>query len=248
MNAPLIVDRVESIAVFRLNRPAKLNALSSDLVESLIDALDTAHKDGTRLVVFRGEGRAFSAGFDLSDLSAASDGDLVVRFLRIEMLLQRVHYAPIATLALVHGSCFGAAADLIAACRWRVAAPGTKFRMPGLRFGVVLGVRRLANLIGSDSARALLESSKVFDHEEALAAGILTDIALQGDWPKLIEASARTATTLAPEAQAALLQTTVPDTRDADLAALARSVVQPGLKDRIAAYLAALQSKRNGST
>ncbi len=245
---PVIVERSENTAVLRLNRPDKLNAFNAPLVEALIEAVEKAIGEGVRLIVFRGEGKAFAAGFDVDGLEAASDGDLALRLIRIEMLLQRVQHAPVATLALVHGPCFGAAADLVAACRWRVAAPGARFRMPGLRFGVVLGTRRLAQRVGTDTARTLLESSKVFNHEDALAIGFLTGIGAQDDWPALVASHAGLAAALTPAAQAAMLAGTVLDTRDADLAALARSVAQPGLKGRIADYVASLKSQSKAST
>ena len=86
-----------------------------------------------RLIVFRGNGRSFSAGFDLGDVEAQREGDLVLRFVRIEMLLQAVGTSPARTVALAHGKVFGA--DLFARCRHRIAAAGTTFRMPGLKFG-----------------------------------------------------------------------------------------------------------------
>jgi hypothetical protein len=89
----------------------------------------------------------------------------------------------------------------------------------------------------------LLESSKIFDHEEALSVGFLTAVSAQELWPHLITSCATVAAALAPEAQAALLGGTVFDTRDADLAALARSVAEPGLKNRIARYVASAKRK-----
>jgi enoyl-CoA hydratase len=245
VSEPLIVERTEGVAVLHLNRPDRLNALNAALVDALIDAVEAAIAAGAQLIVFRGAGKGFSAGFDVDGIDAMSSGDLALRFLRIEMLLQLVRHAPIATLALVHGSCFGAAADLVAACCWRVAAPGARFRMPGLKFGVVLGTRRLAQLVGTDTARALLESSRIFEHEEALAIGFLTSSAPQETWVHLIDKFAAVATALPPDAQTALLACTIADTRDADLAALARSVAHPLLKERIAAYVAALNRKRD---
>lgn len=240
-----MIERTDATAVLTLNRVEKLNALNATLVEALIEAVDAAIAAGTRLIVLRGAGKGFSAGFDVDGLDGASDGDLVLRFLRLEMLLQRVQHAPVATLALVNGPCFGAAADLVAACQSRIAAPGARFRMPGLRFGVVLGTRRLAHLVGTDAARDLIEASKVFDHEEALADGFLTGIAPQDAWPDLIRARAESAAVLTPENRAALMACTIADTRDADLAALARSVAQPGLKERIRAYVAELPRQRS---
>jgi enoyl-CoA hydratase/carnithine racemase len=220
-----------------LDRPDKRNALTADLVEALLAAVDTAAGDGTRLLILQGAGRCFCAGFDFSAIDEQSDADLVLRFIRIEQLLQALYYAPFATLALAHGACFGAGADLVAACSHRVLAPDTKLRMPGLRFDVVLGTRRLAGLIGSDAARSLLETSRVFDAEQALQLGFARQIRGEDAWPALIEETAQAVAALSPAAQRALLQRTRDDTGDADLAALVRSISTPGLRARIRAFL-----------
>ncbi|MDX2288802.1 MAG: enoyl-CoA hydratase/isomerase family protein, partial [Hyphomicrobiaceae bacterium] len=120
---PLLVERAGDTVTLTLARPDRLNALDACLVEHMIEAFETADRDGTRLIVVTGQGKGFSGGFDLSDLAAQSDGDLALRFLRIESLLQLIHHAPCATLALVHGACFGAGADIVAACALRLAAP-----------------------------------------------------------------------------------------------------------------------------
>jgi len=135
-----------------LNRPQKANALSGALVEALLDAVEYACTDGTRLLVIEAAGDHFCAGFDFTGYQDASEGDLALRFIRIETLLQEIHHAPFETLAFAHGRNFGAGADLVAACSQRIAAPGSTFRMPGLRFGVVLGTRRLAARVGADRA------------------------------------------------------------------------------------------------
>ncbi|MCR2153265.1 hypothetical protein NSX49_23710, partial [Salmonella enterica] len=76
------------------------------------------------------------------ELDAQSEGDLLLRFVRIETLLQRVAASPCLTVGLAHGRNFGAGVDLFGACKWRVSAPDASFRMPGLKFGLVLGTRR----------------------------------------------------------------------------------------------------------
>jgi hypothetical protein len=65
-----------------------MNALSATLVEALLAEVDAAYRDGTRLLVLRGNGKNFSAGFDMGGYEAQSEGDLVLRFIRIEQLLQ----------------------------------------------------------------------------------------------------------------------------------------------------------------
>ena len=71
----------------------------------------------------------------------------------VQERLQKVAARPQDTVALAHRFAFGAGADLFAACRRRIAAPGTKFAFPGVRFGVALGTGRLARRVGPDTAR-----------------------------------------------------------------------------------------------
>jgi enoyl-CoA hydratase/carnithine racemase len=108
--------------------------------------------------------------------------------------------------------------------------------MPGLRFGVVLGTRRLAYRVGSDRAREILGTSRTFSSDEALAGGFLTAVAPQADWPGIVGAAQSAAETLAPAAAAALRRRTVTDSRAEDMMELARSVSTPGLKERIRRY------------
>lgn len=237
MSDDLLIRREGALTRFTFNRPEKRNALSAGLVEALLHGVEAAGRDGTRLAVFQGAGKGFCAGFDFTGIETQSDADLVHRFVRVEQMLQAIRHAPFATLALVHGACFGAAADIVAACGRRAAVPGATFRMPGLRFGVVLGTRRLADLIGPDKARSLLEMTRVFAAEEARDLGVLTDIVAEDAWPELVEHTRAAAETLPLIAQRALLERTTPDTRDADMAALVRSVATPGLQARIAAFL-----------
>jgi enoyl-CoA hydratase/carnithine racemase len=239
-NAPeVLTERRGTTLELTLNRPGKMNAFSPALVEALLAAVGAAYADGTRLIVLRGNGKCFSAGFDMADVERQSEGDLLLRFVRIEQLLQAVHHAPFETLALAHGRNFGAGVDLIGACSRRVATAEATFRMPGLKFGIVLGTRRFALQVGGDAAREVLAESKTFGAEEGRRIGFLTGIGETADWPATIERMATAAAALAPEAHARLVAATRTDTRDADLAELVRSAAAPGLKARIAEYLAA---------
>jgi len=133
----LKVERNGDTLTLTLNRPDSANALSPDLVEALLAEITTA--TDIRLCVIKAEGRNFCAGFDLSDIDGLSDGDLLLRFTRIETLLQAVHHAPFPVIALAQGHVIGAGADLFAACWQRIAAPNAKFRFPGWQFELALG-------------------------------------------------------------------------------------------------------------
>lgn len=236
---PALADvRIEpGICRITLNRPDKMNALSAAMVEQLHDAIDAAHAAGCNLIILRGEGRNFSAGFDFSDIDAQTDGDLLLRFVRIEQLLQKLAASPSLTVGLAHGKNFGAGVDLYAACRLRYCAPESTFRMPGLKFGLVLGSRRFGELVGRETARRILEQARTFDADEARAMGFVHDIIAPDEWPAAEAAAATTAGELQPQARAGLYEALANENPDADLAHLVRSAVRPGLKRRILAYL-----------
>lgn len=235
-----------AVARITLNRPEKLNAFNVDLVEGLTDALGEAADSGARLAVFQAEGKGFSGGFDLGDIASSTDGDLVLRFIRVEQLLQAVYHAPLATLALVHGPCYGAAAELVVACQWRVATPDARFRMPGSRFGLVLGTRRLVDLVGEDAARRLVLRDRPFDADDAVAAGFLTDVGGREDWDDIEKAVLAQVNALDPLTFNRLSSRQRHDHRDADLAELVRSATDGSVKARILAYLDEMAAARKG--
>ena len=165
MTDELIVLHDGPVTRLTLNRPEKANALSPGLTEALIAAFEAAEQDGTRLMVLSGAGKGFCSGFDLSGFDDLRDGDLVLRIIRIETMLQIVYHVPFPTLALGHGRIMGAGADLFAACSQRIATPDTSFRMPGLAFGIVLGTRRLAARTFTAAAAFPLPSPRRVCHQ-----------------------------------------------------------------------------------
>ena len=184
-------------------------------------------------------------------LDTQSEGDLLLRFVRVEQVLQAVHHAPFHTLALAHGKVVGAGADLVLACRSRIAAPGTQFEMPGAGFGLILGTRRLGATVGNDVALDLLAGP--FDAEKAKAAGFVQDIVAQEDWPAISARALAVASRLAPETEKTMLAALRADTRGQDLADLVASAARPGIKQRIAAYagsrkIAAYAAERKGGS
>lgn len=222
---------------FTLNRPDKLNALNAELVDALLEGVRHAHAQGARLLVLRGAGKSLCAGFDLSDLEAQSEGDLVLRFIRIEQLLQALATSPAYTVALAHGKVYGAGVDLFAACRRRIASEQGMFRMPGLKFGLVLGTRRFADLVGKQKALDILGASRPFSTDEAVQMGFVQQVLAQEDWPGVVQECEALVVELEDEARASLYRALDTVQADADLAHLVRSAARPGLKDRLRKYL-----------
>lgn len=237
----LVVEGPDSLGVtrLRLNRPNRANALDSELVENFIDAVTTASTNGTRVLLVDGEGKNFCAGFDLSDVDNENEASLVLRFIRIEQMLQYLATAPFLTVAHVRGAAFGAGADIVVACDLRWASSDGRFRFPGYSFGVALGTRRLAALSGSSSAQDILATGRILRGPEALNIGLITRL-LDGETTTSdVEKIAQNLSSLDQVSAATLVtrsRVKIGDP-DADLAMLVHSVTRPGLKKRLKAYL-----------
>ena len=238
------LDRHGGVLSVTLDRPDRGNALSASLVEELIAASEEAFADASvHTLVLAGTGRNFCTGFDLTDFEQCSDGDLLLRFARIEHLLSMLWHAPIRTACLARGRAWGAGADLLVACDERIAAEGASFRFPGPAFGIVLGTRRLSERIGVDAARNVLTRGLELDAPAALAAGLVNEICT-ADGAQARLAGLATAPVADRDTLRRLREATRADRRDADLAALVRSAARPGLKSRLLAYRDAQRAMR----
>lgn len=233
----------ENVATLTLNDPDRLNCFSEKLVNELHGVLDRAVVDSARHIVFKSEGKGFSGGMDLSGLGNESDADLLLRFVRIEQLLQRVRHHQCSTTALVHGACYGAAADLVLACRTRIATSDARFLMPGMRFGIVLGTRRLRDTLGEATAYKLLDRKKPFNAEEGMAAGFVTSLAEKKEWENVVSENIALLSAYTPDAYSTRMQVLTPDTRDSDMTALVNSVTNGSIKRRMENYVESMKKR-----
>jgi enoyl-CoA hydratase len=226
---------VEGLRTLWLNRPDRANALSADLVDGLHASLDAIGPE-TRTLLIRGEGRNFCAGFDFTDLERQSEGDLLLRFVRINDLLARLRAADFLSIAWVSGAAFGAGADIACSCAVRIGTAAARFRFPGFQFGVALGTLRLAAIAGAERARGILLHNEELDAQGALQCGLLTELSEHADPQTRVEGLMRSTRRLDAASLGALAVLTDADAAERDLAELVRSVARPGLHARIAAY------------
>lgn len=236
---PVRFDRIGAngdICRLTLNRPERGNALASDMVEALLDALDAAEPEPCGTLLFEGAGKGFCGGFDLGGLERETDASLLARFVRIEMMLQRIATFPKRTVVYAQGFAFGAGADLLAACDIRLAAPDCLVSFPGARFGIVLGTQRLSTRLGAEAARALIEAPGPVRAAEA--GQLLSGLVAPADWPDF-QSQTLAPTGVDTATRTALLPRLRPVMNaDADLAALVRSAARPGLAARLVIYAA----------
>ena len=229
----------DGIREITMDRADRGNALSAELVDALLDAVNTANADAElHTLVLRGAGRNFCTGFDLSDLDQSSDGDLLLRFVRVEQLLGALWHSSLRTVSIAQGRAWGAGADLFACCDHRIAAPDASFRFPGAGFGLVLGTRRLSERVGPDQARRWIIEGVQVDAQTAQAAGMATQITDAQDTMTALLA-ARPA--IARDTAAAIRVATRPDHRAADLSRLVESAAAPGLRQRVVDYRDAMR-------
>ncbi|MDA0678900.1 MAG: enoyl-CoA hydratase/isomerase family protein [Proteobacteria bacterium] len=154
-------ERQGSIGRIELDRPEKLNAINSEMLDELAAALGAAKNDDEiRAIVLSGAGRAFSAGFDL-DMGLPRDDESRGDFLRRELqrsfdVIMCFHEFPKPIIAAVHGYCFGSSMELAAVCDITLAAEGCRFGAPEVRFGSGMVCLILPWIIGQKNARELL--------------------------------------------------------------------------------------------
>lgn len=166
-----------------LNRPEKRNALSSDVIAELGEALrGAAGEPAVRIVVLRGAGTMFSSGMDTADLAALAGDPTKLREWRAAILgvwnLCEDMAKP--TIAQIHGGCLGGAAELVLACDMRVMAAEAVIGVVETRVGLIPdvgGCSRLPALVGLGRAKELIMASKIVDGTEAERIGLVNRVA-----------------------------------------------------------------------
>ncbi|HEV8401903.1 MAG TPA: enoyl-CoA hydratase/isomerase family protein [Candidatus Limnocylindrales bacterium] len=163
-----------------LNRPAKLNALSGELVRELVAAIDAAAADdAVRVIVLEGAGRAFSAGYDLTEEAAGGSlGPVGWRELLAIDVAATLHVldCPKPVIAQVHGYALAGGLELAMACDLIVAAEGTKLGEPEIRYGSAPVTLLMPYLIGQKKTRELLFTGDLIDALEAERIGLVNRV------------------------------------------------------------------------
>jgi enoyl-CoA hydratase/carnithine racemase len=177
------------VAWLRLNRPEALNALSTPLTEALEEALDrVAAMDDVRVLVVAGRGRAFCAGNDITEMSAASPEAAAALAKRQAALMERFPQLPQVTMASIDGHALGGGLMLAVAQDLRIASDRARFGLPEvtLGFNPAYGIARLLDIAGGAHGRDLLLTGRTIHPSEALRLGLVNRVVA----PPTLEASA----------------------------------------------------------
>lgn len=162
----------DSIAVIRIDRPERRNALNLEAVEAL-DAAVSSLDDTTRAVLITGVDGHFCAGADLTELE-----DLTFTH-RLRVMLDHLVDLPIPTIAAISGSCMGLGMQLAVACDIRIATDDARFAVPVAKLGLMVDhwtLRRLVALFGHGAARHMVLSAAILDAADGHRLGFVQEL------------------------------------------------------------------------
>jgi methylglutaconyl-CoA hydratase len=197
------------MATLTLNRPDKRNAISFDLIDDLVRALDEVAKSDAIVLIVTGAGKAFCSGMDLDNLKALlgrtaeqnlQDSETMVQ------LFRSLYEFPKVTIAAVNGPAIAGGTGLALLCDFTLAAPDAKFGYTEVRIGFVPAIVStfLLRQVGEKRARDLLLTGRIFSAEEAARMGLINEIVA----PDNLMARARELAALLMENSASSLRAT----------------------------------------
>lgn len=177
----LVYEKKDGVGIISLNRPAKMNALNSELISELDRLLDVIASDGEIVVVIiKGSDKFFAAGADISELNAIASPLAAHRFAeKAQSLFKKLSELRQPVIAAVSGPALGGGCELCLACDMRIAAENARFGLPEIKLGLLPGAggtQRLARLIGAGPAKEMLFSGDPIDALEAYRIGLVNRV------------------------------------------------------------------------
>ena len=177
----LQLDFAGGVATLTLNRPDKRNAISYELITELLRAFDEVKQSSSRVLILTGAGKAFCSGMDLEDLKSliGRSAEQSMKDSRtMASVFRSLYEFPKPTIAAVNGAAIAGGTGLALLCDFTLAVPEAKFGYTEVRIGFVPGIVStfLLRQVGEKVARDLLLTGRIFDAEEALRMGLITQI------------------------------------------------------------------------
>ena len=206
-----IQERKDSVAIIRLNRAEKLNALSREMIVALGEIFTNIESQpDLRAIIITGAGdKAFCAGTDLTELTDLTTIQPLEVTERGQSLCNLIDSCRVPVIAAVNGIAAGGGCELALACHMRMASPNASFSLPETKLGIIPGyggTQRLAREIGRGRALEIILTGRTVRAEEALRIGLTNRVAATGGLLTEAESLAREISNLAPLAIRACLE------------------------------------------
>ena len=180
---PLLVERPsDAVVVLRLNRPQVRNALNLDIRMRLADEVSRHAADpAIRCLIITGSDTVFAAGADISQMAEADPVEIMAR--NLQKYWRTIMDCPKPVVAAIEGFALGGGLELALCADIIVAGDSARLGLPEVKIGILPGgggTQKLARLIGSKRAMLLLLTGKMFGAVEALAMGVISEVAPAG--------------------------------------------------------------------
>lgn len=169
------------IATITLNRPDKRNAISFELVDELMRALEQVKRSSAKILIITGAGKAFCAGMDLENLkqlTGKTHEENVKDSATMARLFRAIYEFPNPTIAAVNGAAIAGGTGIATMCDFTLAVPETKFGYTEVRIGFVPAIVSsfLVMQVGHKIARDLLLTGRLFGADEAHRLGLVNEV------------------------------------------------------------------------
>ena len=181
----ILFEKDKNIGVLSINRPDALNALNSDVLDEINNVIDMIIEDDqVHILIVTGEGRAFVAGADISEMK---DMDMFKARKFAEKglkLFRKVELMEKPAIAAVNGFALGGGCELAMCCDIRIASPKAKFGQPEVGLGIIpgfAGTQRLSRIVGLAKAKELIFTADMIDAEEAYRIGLVNKVVPEED-------------------------------------------------------------------
>lgn len=180
MYTTITFEKKEHIGIIALNRPEALNAMDMVMREELKDVFAAIGKDDqVRVIIIKGNGRAFCAGGDLTTMGEIPVGAGVKRMHNVHILYKAIQTLGKPVIAMIQGAATGSGLSMACACDFRVAADNSKFAASFINVGLVpdCGIMyTLPRLIGISKAKEMFMLATMVRAEQALAIGLVDKV------------------------------------------------------------------------
>lgn len=176
----IILEYEEEIAILKINRPQVLNALNTETILELEKAIDLIKEnEKIRVLIITGEGKAFVAGADISEMANFSPFDAERFACNGHRLLSKIENLPQVVIAVINGYALGGGCEIALACDIRLMAEDAKIGQPEVKLGIIPGFGgniRLPRICGAGIAKELIFTGEMIDANEALRIGLVNKI------------------------------------------------------------------------
>ena len=177
------LERSGAILHLRLNRPAKRNSVSDEMLRQIHTVFLNLPAD-VRVLILSGEGEHFSAGLDLSEVSERTVAEGIHHSRAWHACFESIQFGPVPVIAVLHGAVVGGGLELAASAHLRVSEAGTFYALPEGTRGIFVGGGgsvRISRLIGTALMTDMMLTGRVLDANEGLTASLATYLVPAGE-------------------------------------------------------------------